>query len=211
MPKSKVLDLTLKDSNPVRVQQILSKLLDIYIPYHSSVYAVHGAQVFFSEQLEAAKEKYDMARKNLTEHKEKWNLSIVERQETELITSLKTLEDSIIDADANVNQYKQTLDLLKKGDMPTGQLAPSAQRGSESTVLNVLAVQLVQAGQKQLQVGEVYTDESRDFRAARDQYMEALSKFASALASESAILEVKKTSLEREQKARYGSNEDINC
>ena len=141
-----------------------------------------------------------MARKNLTEHKEKWNLSIVERQETELITSLKTLEDSIMDADADVNQYKATLDLLKKGDMSTGQLAPSAQRGGESTVLNVLAIQLVQAGQKQTQVGEIYTDESRDYRVARDQQMEAFSKFASAVASVSAMLEVKKTVLEQNKK-----------
>jgi uncharacterized protein involved in exopolysaccharide biosynthesis len=200
VPKSKVLDLTLKDSNPLKVQQILSKLLDTYIPYHSKVYSVPGAQVFFSDQLEAAKERYEIARKNLTDHKKKWGLSVVERQETELITTLKSLEDAIIEADANVNQYKQSLALLKKGDMPTGGLAPSVQRGNESTVLNVLAVQLVQAGQKQLQVGEVFAAESRDFGAATDQYINVRSTFASALASESAILEIKKTSLEENKK-----------
>ncbi len=47
VPRSKVLDLTLKDSDPVRVRDILAKLLDVYVPFHSHVYSLPGAQEFF--------------------------------------------------------------------------------------------------------------------------------------------------------------------
>ena len=198
--KSKVLNLSFKDSNPERVQKILSTLLKVYIPFHSQVYSMPGVQGFFTEQLTAAKEKFDLLRQKNTEFRKKWNLSVPERQETELITTLKMLEDAITDVNSNLNQFQKMLILLKQGNMPTGQLAPSAQRGNESTVINVLAVQLLQAGQKQLQVGEAFTANSRDYRAAQDQFNQINSKFVSALASESSVLDVKRASLEEGKK-----------
>ncbi len=200
VPRSKVLDLTFKGSDPDRVQKILSKLLDVYIPYHAQVYSVPGAHLFFSEQLVVAKERFDLARKTLTEFKKKWNLSITERQEIELITSLKMIDDAIIEVNSNLAQFQEMLALLKKGIMPTGQLAPGTQRSLENTLINVMGVQLLQAGQKQLQTGENFAAISRDYRSAEDQFDQVYSKFRSAMVGESAILEIKKTSLEGSKK-----------
>ncbi len=84
----------------------------------------------------------------------------------------------------------------KDRDLTTGQLAPSAVRSGESTLINVLAVQLVQAEQKLLQLGELFTESSRDYLAGTDQYKDAFDRFKSAMSREISVLEIKKASLE---------------
>jgi uncharacterized protein involved in exopolysaccharide biosynthesis len=197
--RSKVLDVTFKDSDPNRVQKILSKLLTVYLQYHSQVYSVPGAQEFFSVQLAAAKEKYDLARVVLIEHKKEWNLSATDRQETELILTLKMLQDAMIEAGGNIHQYQEMLTLLKNRQIITGQLAANPQR-SESTVANVLGVQLIQAAQKLTQVGEIFNTNSRDYRAADDQMNDIYSQFESAVSTEVAVSSIKKGALESAQK-----------
>lgn len=200
VPRSKVIDLTFKDSDPVKVQKILSKFLDVYIPYHAQVYAVPGALKFFSEQLVVAQAKMDLARNTLTEFRKKWNLSVTERQEIELITSLKMIDDAIVEINSNFGQYNEMLALLEKGNMPTGQLAPGTQRNLENTLINVMGVQLLQAGQKRLQTRELFAVDSRDYRVTEEQFGQVYSKFKSAMVSESSILEIKKASLEESKK-----------
>ncbi|MGC8603886.1 MAG: GumC family protein [Desulfomonilaceae bacterium] len=195
--RSKVLDLSFKDSDPEKVQKILSTLLTVYLPFHSKVYSLPGVQGFFSEQLEAAKAKFELVRDNMVKFKKESNLSIPERQETEAISTLKLIEDSLIDVDSGLKQYNKMLKLLAKGELPTGQLVPGAQRSGESTLINVLAVQMIQASQKQSQIGEIFAVGSRDYIAAADQYQEMVLKFKSALSSEASILRIKKASLEQ--------------
>lgn len=196
VPRSKVLDVTFKDSNPDRVQKILSTLLEVYIPFHSQVYSIPGVQVFFSEQLAASREKYELARQILVAFKKQTNMSIPERQETDAIATLKTIDDALIDIKFNLKQYAEMQAVLTEGNMPTGQLTPGLQRGGENTVMNVLAIQLVQAGQKQLQLGELFTKNSRDYIVGEEQYKDVYARFKSALTSEVSLLEVKKASLE---------------
>ncbi|MDA8407873.1 MAG: Wzz/FepE/Etk N-terminal domain-containing protein [Deltaproteobacteria bacterium] len=194
--RSKVLDLSFKDSNPDKVQKILSTLLAVYVPFHSMVYSLPGVQGFFSEQLEAAKARFDLVRNKMVKFKKESNLSIPERQETDVMSTLKLIEDSLLDVNAGLKQYSKMLTLLANGGLPTGQLAPGAQRGGESTLINVLAVQMIQASQKQSQVGEIFAAGSRDYIAAADQYQDMVLKFKSALSSEASILRIKKASLE---------------
>ncbi|MFH0959733.1 MAG: hypothetical protein V1897_13630, partial [Pseudomonadota bacterium] len=126
--------------------------------------------------------------------------SVTERQEIELITSLKMLDDAIIEVDSNLDQYRKMNALLEKGRMPTGQLAPGTQRNLENTMINVMGVQLVQAGQKRLQVSEIFAPTSRDYRIAQEQFDSVYSTYRSALVGESSILEIKKASLEESKK-----------
>ncbi len=198
--KSKVLDLNLKDSDPNRVEKILSKLLTVYLKYHGQVYSLPGAQEFFSVQLAAAKEKYDLAREVLIEHKKKWNLSAPERQETELVLTLKMLKDSMLETGGNIRQYQEMLTLLKDRQIVTGQLASSPQRGNESTVSNVIGVQLIQAQQKLTQVGQIYTTNSRDYRESDALVNDLYSQFKSAVSAEVAVASIKRASLEQAQK-----------
>jgi len=198
--KSKILQVSLKDSDPVRVQKTLSKALEIYLQYHSQVYYLQGAQEFFSAQLEVSKEKYDLARGVLTEYKKKWALTVPERQENELISTLKMLEDAMLETGNNINQYEKMLIVLKNRGITTGQLAAGSQRGNESTVSNVIGVQLIQATQKLTQVGQLFTVNSRDYRESHALVEDLYSQFQAAISSEIAVSAIKKNALEQGRK-----------
>lgn len=199
VPKSKILEVSLRDSDPVRVQKTLSKALEVYVQYHSQVYYVQGAQEFFAAELVAAKEKYDLAREVLTQHKQQWGLSVPERQENELIGTLKMLEDALIETGTNVRQYQEMLTLLNNRQIITGQLSAITQR-NESTVSNVIGVQLIQASQKLTQVGQIFTTNSRDYKESDALVNDLYSQFESALSSEISVSSIKKTALEQAHK-----------
>jgi len=194
--RSKVLDVSFKDSNPDKIQKILSTLLAVYIPFHSEVYSLPGIQGFFAEQLAAAKEKFHQTRHKPTQFKKESNLSIPDRQEQDILATRKMIEDALIDVNSTIKQYSKMSSLLNQRNLPTGQLAPSAVRSAESTLINVLAVQLVQSEQKLIQLGEVWNKNSRDYFAGSDQLKDSFDRFTSAISSEISVLEIKKASLE---------------
>jgi uncharacterized protein involved in exopolysaccharide biosynthesis len=195
-PKSKVIDLSLRYPDPSMVQRILSTLLEKYIPYHLSVYSVPGVESFLADQLKEAKEAHEKANNDLTEFRKRWNLALPERQKAEIITMMKTLDDALIEANSNLKQIEEMLNIVRAGGAVSGQLSPGMQRGGESTVINVVAVQHLQSAQKQLQVSEYFTAESRDYRAAVNQTTEIGARFKSLLEGELAVLRAKKASLE---------------
>lgn len=194
--KSKVLDLSFRYPDPVMTQKILATVLDLYIPYHQEVYSLPAAQVFFSGQGDMYKEKFDKADRELAEFKKKWGISLPERQKSEAISSIKMIEDSLVEAKSNLSQYENTMSLLQNGMLPTGQLAASMQRGNENTVVNVIVSQLIRAEQKRIQTGEIFSPDSRDRKAADDLVADLTKKFKEAVQSEMDVLYAKRTSLE---------------
>ncbi len=207
--KSKVIDISLRYSDPVMAKKILDTLLDQYIPYHLEAYGVPGAQGFFAGQGDIYKEKYEAADKELTDFKNKWGIAYAERQKTELIASIKQIQDSLWELSANVSQYEDMLSSLKKGIVLTGQLAPSAQRGNENTFISVIATQLLRAKQKQLQVNELFTPESRDYIAAAAMVKDLTNKFESAIVVEMNVLKAKNKSLEQTLKEKQGQLQQL--
>ncbi len=103
---------------------------------------------------------------------------------------------------SNQRQFDNMLDSLKKGIVPTGQLAASAQRGNENTFISVVATQLLRAKQKQLQVAELFTPESRDYISAEEMVKDLTKKFENAIIVEMDGLKAKKTSLEQSLKEK---------
>ncbi len=198
--KSKVLDISFKYNNPQKAKRILSELLDMYIPYHLQVYSNPGAEGFFSGQGEQYNEKYRKAEKELITFKKKWGISEPEKQKAEMITLIGNLEDSLIDVNANLEQYKNMLESLGRNVIPTGQLATSVKRGNENTVINVIATQLLQAQQSREQAEKRYSRQSRDYKAADDAVNQLITRFQSALQGEVDVLQAKQASLEESLK-----------
>lgn len=207
--KSKVLDLSFKYVDNVMATKILTTLLEVYIPYHMKIYSVPGAEVFFTEQLEASKEIYEKADRELTEFKKKWNLALPEKQKQDLIEIIKQLDEAISTAEQNSNQFKTMMTLMSEGVVPSGQLAPGPLRGNENTVINVAAVQLMQAEQRRLQTAEMFTLESRDYRAAAEQLSEVIKRFEGLLLSEMTLLDSKKVSMEKNRQDRINELHEI--
>lgn len=193
--KSKVLDISFKYKDPQKAKRILSELLGMYIPYHLQVYANPGAEGFFSGQGEQYNSKYREAEKELITFKKKWGISEPEKQKAEMITLIGNLEDSLIDVNANLKQYKNMLESLDRNVIPTGQLATSVKRGNENTVINVIATQLLQAQQRREQTEKRYSRQSRDYKAADDAVTQLITRFQSALQGEVDVLQAKQASL----------------
>ncbi|HMK35222.1 MAG TPA: GumC family protein [Desulfomonilaceae bacterium] len=200
--KSKVLDLAFKYSDREMTQKILATVLDLYIPYHQEVYSLPGAQGFFSGQGDMYKDKFDQADRELAGFKKKWGISLPERQKTELISSLKLIEDSLVEVKSNMSQYEYMMSLLQKGILPTGQLAASMQRGNENTVVNLIISQLLRAEQKRIQTWEVFSPESRDRKAADELVADLTRKLREAIQSETDVLAAKRSSLEQSLTAK---------
>ena len=200
--KSKVLDLSFKYSDPVMAQKILATLLDLYIPYHMEVYSLPGAEKFFAGQSDLYKQKYETADRDLAEFKKKWGLSLAERQKTELITFIKQIQDALVEVNSNLSQYQIMLASVKKGFLPSGQLAAGTQRGSENTFISIVSSQLLRAVQKQWQTAEIYQPGSRDYQATADMVRDLTKKFGEALQGELEVIEAKKISLEQSLKEK---------
>ncbi len=195
-PKSKVINLSFVYSDPVMAQKILATLIELYIPYHFEAYRLPGAQGFFAGQGDLYRKKYETAEKELADFKRAWGISFAERQKTELIVFIKQIEDSLVEVSSNIGQYENMLASLKNDVIPTGQLAPGLQRGGENTVISVIATQLLRAKQKQVQLAELFSPDSRDYISGEDMVKDLTQKFQAALQSEMRVLQAKRVSLE---------------
>lgn len=196
-PKSRILDISFRYSQPEMAKTILSTLLDQYIPYHLEVYSVPGALEFFSGLGDQYKREYEKADQKLADFKSEWGIAMPGKQKTELIALIEQIRNSLVDLNANISQYNDMLTSLDSGRTPTGQLTPTMQRGNENTVINVIATQLLRAKQKRLQVAEIFAPESRDYRAAQETVDLMKERFRTALVSETEVLRAKKISLEK--------------
>lgn len=200
--KSKILDVSFKYPDPVQVHRILATLLDEYLPYHTEVYSVPGVEKFFGAQGDIYRTKLDAADEKLMQFKKEWGIALPERQKAELITLIKQIQDSLVDANANLSQYERMMASLNQGIIPSGQLSPSSQRGNENTFINVVAAQLLRAEQKQWQTAEIFLVGSRDFRSTSDMVRDLMNRFRGALQVEMEILRAKKASLEDSLKTK---------
>jgi uncharacterized protein involved in exopolysaccharide biosynthesis len=201
-PKSKVMEVAFRYSDPDKARIILSKLLELYFPYHWEVYSIPEAQKFFYGQGEKFRQQYEEADAKLTEFKNRWGIAYAEKQKSELIGLIKQIQDSLVELDSNVSQYSAMLESLDKGAMTTGQLTPTMQRGAENTMINIIAVQLLRARQKQLLMAESFSPESRDYQAAEAMVEELRKKFRDAVASELDTLKAKRVSLDESLKEK---------
>ncbi len=195
--KSKSLDLSLRYPDPVKASTIMRELVKRYVPYHVEVYSLPGAEAFFGKQVKANKEKLDGAIEELTQFNKQAGLFLPERQKTALIALEEKTRQALIDVNSNLVQYDEMLSSFSKGHLPSGQLAPSTERGSENTFITILASQLLQAEQKSWQSHETYSPGARDSRLTSGLLKELRDRFEEAIRVEREVILAKKESLEK--------------
>ena len=109
-----------------------------------------------------------------------------------------------MDIYAGIKQYQSMLDMFHKDVVPTGQLVMAGGSSRESTVITVLASQLLRARQSRLEVQEKFHRESRNYRDADAMVSDLKAEFKQTIESELATLEAKRKALDTglEQKQR---------
>ncbi|MFC1836953.1 GumC family protein, partial [Thermodesulfobacteriota bacterium] len=200
LPKSKVIELEFKYDDPVKAKEILATHLKLYLPYHQKAYSVPGAQKFFSGQGVVYKKKMEEANNQLMQFKTKWGLASPDTQKSQLIKMISQVRDALVGLNANEIQYGSMVQMLKDDVIPTGQLSASLRRSDESTVVNVIAAQLIRAEQKRLEAQEAFAKGSRNLGAADDMVNTLKKKLKQTLDGELKNLEVTKTSLQQSLK-----------
>jgi uncharacterized protein involved in exopolysaccharide biosynthesis len=198
--KSNTINIVLRYPDRAKATIILQELLKLYIPYHIEVYSLPGAEAFFGKQGSVYKQKLDDSIQALTQFNKKVGLYLPEKQKAELIGLMEKTRESLISVNSNLVQYEQMLAALDKGQLPSGQLTPSTERGSENTFLTILASQLLQAEQKSWQSGETYASANRDSRITSGMLKELRDRFKEAISVERGIALSKRTSLEKSLK-----------
>jgi uncharacterized protein involved in exopolysaccharide biosynthesis len=196
VPKSRVLEVSLKWWNPLQAKRILSTLLDLYPSYHSEVYSTPGAEQFFSNRGASYWDEMQKADAAVAEFKRKWNISAPDKQKAELIQFMKQIQDSLMDVHSSVAQYERMLAALRQGTVPTGQLAPTTQRTGENTVISVIATQLLRAQQKQQQATELFAPGSRDARMAEENVKDLMKTLVESLQVELGLMQLRRKTLE---------------
>lgn len=197
VPKSRVLDVSFRYSDPVKTQQVLATLLDIYVPYRSKVYSVGGAVGFFGQEVRTHRAAYDKALDDLMAFKKQWEISIPEKQIEEQIGLIRQIDDSVIKLDADIKQYENMISELDRNVIPTGQLA-----SFQNPVISVIAAQLLRANERNLQVRQNFGEGTRDFEESQALVKGLSTKFGDALRGELSNLAVKREVLESSRKER---------
>jgi uncharacterized protein involved in exopolysaccharide biosynthesis len=196
VPKSKVLEVNFRYGDAAKAQEILSTVLDLYLPYHLEVYSVPEAKDFFAGLGNQYKHEFEEVDKRLAEFKAKWQIAFPEKQKESMISQIGLIRDGLVDINAGIKQYQSMLDMFNKDIVPTGQMVMAGGNSRESTVITVLASQLLRARQSKLEVQEKFDRSSRNYRDAEAMVNDLKIEFKQTLESELATLEAKKSALE---------------
>ncbi|MBM4326195.1 MAG: hypothetical protein FJ118_03435 [Deltaproteobacteria bacterium] len=196
VPKSKVLEVNFRYGDAAKAQQILTTVLDLYLPYHLEVYSLPEAKDFFAGLGNQYKRQFEEADKRLAEFKGTWQIAFPEKQKESLISQIGLVRDALVDIHAGIKQYQTMLDMFGRDVVPTGQLVMVGGNSRESTVITVLASQLLRARQSKLEVQEKFDRDSRNYRDAEAMVNDLKIEFKQTLESELATLEAKKSALE---------------
>ncbi|MEW6114317.1 MAG: GNVR domain-containing protein [Thermodesulfobacteriota bacterium] len=196
VPKSKVLEVSFRYDDAAKAQQILATVLDLYLPYHLEVYSLPEAKSFFLGLGMQYKKEFEEADNRLAEFKKTWQIAFPEKQKESLISQIGLIRDSLVDIYAGIKQYQSMLDMFHKDVVPTGQLVMAGGTSRESTVITVLASQLLRARQSKLEVQEKFHRETRNYRDADAMVNDLKAEFKQTLESELATLDAKRRALE---------------
>lgn len=197
-PKSKVIEIEFTYNNPKKAYKILATQLELYIPYHLQVHSVPGAQGFFLGQGEDYKQKYEEATRRVIDFKKKWGIAYPEKQKEELVRQIAQIEGALVQVSATVKQYGNMLASLQKNEIPTGQASGVIRKGEESTVVNVIAAQLLRAQQKNLEARENFVEKTQDYQATREMVDALTTRLRQALEGELQNLDITKAVLEKD-------------
>ncbi len=137
------------------------------------------------------------AHSTAVDFRKQWQISFPEKQKEALIAQIAAIRDSLTDINSNIIQYRNMLESVKRGVIPTGQLAMAGKTSNENTVINVLSTQLLRARQTKLEAREHFTAQSRDYAAADELVKGLLAELRQTLESELTNLESKQDSLNR--------------
>lgn len=169
--ESSVISVAVQSEDPGRAQELLTKVLEMYMRHRTTVFTKKDGLTFYADQAKDYKAKLEEAEKALNEFQQEGdivNLQIQNKSNIELLTKfkndLKVLEISYDEAASRAGMLKQRI--LEDTHDIDGNLTKEMREIPAVVELNKGIVPLLI---KQSEISQTFTQESREFQDVNNQ------------------------------------------
>lgn len=171
---SSIIAVSYDAPNPELAQQILAKLIELYLEKHIVVHQTPGSYPFFTQQAEHLRARVAQLENELQNLKDRSGISSLEEQQRVVLERVGTLETEIDRAEAELASSQAKVQSLRQTLASTPQTVVT---GSVSGISNygadLMRNRLYELQLREQDLASKYTDESRQLQEVRRQIAEA--------------------------------------
>lgn len=171
---STIINISFKSQSPQLAQNVLAKLIDLYLEQHIAVHQTPGSYQFFTQQSDDLRNKLAQAEDELRNLKDRTGISSLEEQRLVIVKRIGDLEQLTGDAEAELTASQAKVKALQE----TLAGIPETVVTGETTGFSDYAADLMRARLYELQMKEQdlvskYAEDSRQVQMIRQEVAEA--------------------------------------
>ncbi|MHC4752286.1 MAG: GumC family protein [Planctomycetota bacterium] len=174
LKNSTIINISYKSKSPKLAQDVLAKLIDLYLEKHIAVHQTPGSYQFFTQQSDDLRGKLAQAESELRNLKDKTGISSLEEQRLVIVNRIGDLEQQTGNAEAELTASRAKVKALQE----TLAGIPEAVVTGETTGFSDYAADLMRARLYELQMKEQdlvskFAEDSRQVQMIRQEVAEA--------------------------------------
>lgn len=171
---SSIIGVSYEATNPKLAQQVLAKLIELYLEKHITVHQTPGSYPFFTQQTEHLRARVAQFENDLQDLKNKTGISSLEEQQRVILEHTGTLETEIDRAEAELASSQARVQSLRQTLAGTPQTVVLASTtGFGNYAVDLMRDRLYALELREQDLASKYTDESRQLQEVRRQIAEA--------------------------------------
>lgn len=171
---SSIISVSYRATSPDLAQQVLAKLIELYLEKHVTVHQTVGAYPFFTQQAEHLRAKVAQFENDLQDLKNKTGISSLAEQERVTLERIGTLETEIDRAEAELASSQAKVQSLRQILASTPKTVVTASTsGFGNYGADLMRDKLYTLQLREQDLASKYTDESRQLQEVRRQIAEA--------------------------------------
>jgi len=172
--ESSIIDVSYDATDPKLAQQVLAKLIELYLEKHIAVHQTPGSYPFFTQQSEQLRARVAQLENELQDLKDKNGISSLEEQQKVVLARIGTLETEINRAEAQLASSQARVQSLRQNlaSMPQTVVTASVS-GISNYGADLMRNRLYELQLREQDLASKYTDESRQLQEVRRQIAEA--------------------------------------
>ena len=171
---SSIVAASYEATNPKLAQQVLAKLIELYLEKHIAVHQTPGSYPFFTQQAEHLRARVAQLEKELQDLKDKTGISSLEEQQRVVLERTGTLETEVDRTEAGLASSQARVQSLRQTLASTPQTVVTASTsGVGNYAVDLMRDRLYALQLREQDLASKYTDESRQLQEVRRQIAEA--------------------------------------
>lgn len=171
---SSIIGVSYEATNPKLAQQVLAKLIELYLEKHITVHQTPGSYPFFTQQTEHLRARVAQFENDLQDFKNKTGISSLEEQQRVMLERIGTLETEIDRTEAELASSQARVQSLRQTLATTPETVVTASTsGIGNYGADLMRTRLYELQLREQDLASKYTDESRQLQEVRRQIAEA--------------------------------------